>query len=200
MMYAQTNGGRCAATPKARGRCPACEGTVIAKCGDINVHHWAHESRDCDPWAEGETHWHRQWKELFPEDCREVTLRHGEHLHRADVKRGNRVIEFQHSPLSLGDITDRETFYHRILLHNMSWVVDASGFESNIEFYRRGSLSGPWHTFRWKWARKAWAHTMCDLYLDLDGVALFWVRKMYINGPCRGWGEFLSREEFLCEQ
>ena len=35
-----------------------------AKCGEEKIHHWAHEKgkSDCDPWAESETKWHRDWQ------------------------------------------------------------------------------------------------------------------------------------------
>lgn len=49
-------------------------------------HHWTHNSvRNCDPCWENETPWHREWKNLFPENWREIshTDSKGE-IHRAD--------------------------------------------------------------------------------------------------------------------
>jgi competence protein CoiA len=77
--------------------------------------------RDCDSWHEPETVWHRAWKDNFPTDWQEISLRapSGE-IHRADVKtKGGCVIEFQHSPLSVAERQSRENFYG-----NMVWVID----------------------------------------------------------------------------
>ena len=61
---------------------------MIAKCGKHRVWHWAHwKSKDCDPWWEPETEWHRSWKNQFPVEWQEIghTAQSGER-HRADVK------------------------------------------------------------------------------------------------------------------
>ena len=61
---------------------------MVAKCGPRIIHHWAHEGRrNCDLWWENETEWHRDWKNLFPLDCREVshTAEDGE-VDRADIR------------------------------------------------------------------------------------------------------------------
>ena len=53
--------------------CPCCETDLIAKCGKIKVHHWAHKKgHECDPWWEPETEWHRTWKSKFPTDWQET--------------------------------------------------------------------------------------------------------------------------------
>jgi hypothetical protein len=86
---------------------------MVAKCGPRVMHHWAHAGRrNCDPWWENETPWHREWKNLFPEDCREVshTAPDGE-VHRADIKTpAGIVIEVQHSNMtdSIGATAWRE--------------------------------------------------------------------------------------------
>ncbi|WP_425595275.1 competence protein CoiA family protein [Pseudophaeobacter arcticus] len=42
-----------------RGECPYCGSEMIARCGQVKVHHWAHKSTEnCDPWWENETNWH----------------------------------------------------------------------------------------------------------------------------------------------
>ncbi|MBL7893856.1 MAG: hypothetical protein JNK50_01090 [Bacteroidia bacterium] len=47
---------------------------MLAKCGTINIWHWAHEAiENCDDWYEPETQWHRDWKEHFGEECSEMS-------------------------------------------------------------------------------------------------------------------------------
>ena len=114
-----------------RAECPGCGGKVLSKCGEINMHHWAHLSGvDCDPWAEHETEWHRGWKNLFPEEWREVNIKSdfGSESHRADVSiPDGPVIEFQHSSLSPKQIRQREKFYNKHS-NGVIWVVDGSEF------------------------------------------------------------------------
>ncbi len=95
------------------------------------MHHWAHASRkDCDPWWENETAWHREWKNLFPEECREIsyTAPDGE-IHRADlVTPTGIVIEVQHSQMNDAERLSRESFYQ-----NLIWIVDGRGFRNNFD-------------------------------------------------------------------
>jgi competence protein CoiA len=108
--------------PGLPGKCDYCGDAMIAKCGDIRVHHWAHlGTRNCDPWWENETEWHRAWKNHFPEDWQERSHQseNGE-KHIADVKtKSGVVLEFQHSHLSREERQSREMFYQ-----NMVWVVN----------------------------------------------------------------------------
>ncbi len=93
--------------------CPLCEGTLIGKCGDIYVWHWQHHhDRECDPWKEHETDWHRKWKANFPNDQQEVIIEKYGEKHIADVKTAiGVVIEFQNSSISTSTILIREDFY-----------------------------------------------------------------------------------------
>ena len=178
--------------PGARALCPSCKADVIAKCGDINSWHWAHVSTDdCDTWSEGETLWHREWKEYFkPEEC-EVVMGN----HRADIRTSaGRVIELQHSPISTTEIEERERFYGRGIV----WVVDASGFIENMDFRKKVDHS----TFRWKWPRKTWASASRPVYLDPGeesgwGQYIFRLNKMYGETPCGGWGKWGCKFDFL---
>jgi hypothetical protein len=91
---------------------------VLAKCGQINVHHWAHVvGEDCDPWSEPETPWHRKWKSFG--HLTEQTLAN----HRADIitSRGL-VVELQHSGISVDEIREREAFYGA----NLRWLFDGT--------------------------------------------------------------------------
>ena len=99
--------------------CPTCGTAVIAKCGDINSHHWAHESReDCDAWSENIGPWHLEWQNLVDEQYVEIAIG----PHRADIV-GNSglVVELQHSPIPADHIEAREEFYG-----DMIWLFDAT--------------------------------------------------------------------------
>ncbi|MGY4282023.1 competence protein CoiA [Bradyrhizobium sp. LM2.7] len=106
---------------------------MLAKCGTRVVHHWAHAGRrDCDPWWENETPWHREWKNLFPPECREIchTASDGE-IHRADIKTPTGIIiEVQHSAMTDAERHSRETFYG-----NLIWILDGKPFKANFDIY-----------------------------------------------------------------
>lgn len=124
------NGNRINPYPKGKAICPLCNEPLIAHCGDIYSWHWQHRSdRECDPWQEHETEWHRSWKSKFPENWQEVIMEDesGE-KHIADVKTGkNTVIEFQNSSISSPTIRIREAFYKRMI-----WVINAESFKDNF--------------------------------------------------------------------
>lgn len=124
---------RLPAFPGGKGRCEICGGGTLAKCGPRVMHHWAHEGRrNCDPWWENETLWHRQWKSLFPTDWLEVShVSPTGEIHRADIKTpSGLVIEVQHSAMSDAERISREQFYG-----NLVWIIDGRGFRSNFDLY-----------------------------------------------------------------
>lgn len=122
MKFALVDGARRVPEPGLSGKCPIFGHPMVAKCGLIRVHHWAHQgSPSCDPWWENETEWHRAWKGHFPEEWQEVihAAEHGE-KHIADVKTDHGwVLEFQHSPIKPEERHSREVFYKQLI-----WVVD----------------------------------------------------------------------------
>lgn len=125
MRFALNNNELKEAQPGLKGFCRGCDQPVIAKCGTVRVHHWAHEStRMCDKWWEAETQWHRTWKDHFPQHWQECFMpdhQTGE-KHIADVKTEHGlVIEFQHSHLNPQERATREKFYR-----NMVWIVDCT--------------------------------------------------------------------------
>ena len=136
MKYAVLNGERIEPQKGIKDAiCPICGEIVVPKCGQIKIHHWAHQSTiNCDPWWESETEWHRKWKDNFSKECQEVIMhdkKTGE-KHVADIKtQSGIVIEFQHSPMNIKEQSSREQFYK-----NMVWVVDArkyyDKFKQNI--------------------------------------------------------------------
>jgi competence protein CoiA len=117
MQYAIVSGHRREAFPGGQGDCPTCGSEMVAKCGPRVIHHWAHAGRrNCDPWWENETLWHREWKNLF---------------HRADIKSPTGiVIEVQHSSMTDAERLSREKFYG-----NLVWIVDGRGFRQNFDIY-----------------------------------------------------------------
>lgn len=119
LRFAIVNSAKSRPFKAGRGECPTCGGGVIAKCGHIKAHHWAHESiDDCDPWSEHVGPWHLSWQDSVQDEFVEVTLG----PHRADIQNpAGTVIELQHSTISTEDIARREAFYG-----DMVWVFDAT--------------------------------------------------------------------------
>lgn len=129
------------AQPGLSGVCPTCGRPMIAKCGEVKAWHWAHRGkRDCDPWWENETEWHRAWKDKFPVDWQEV-IHHDEESgekHIADVKTDQGwVIEFQHSRINPEERRSRNIFYKKIV-----WVVDGERLQRDKEQFSRSWRDG----------------------------------------------------------
>lgn len=208
MLLALVSGIRAEAVPGGRGLCPTCRGEVVAKCGEIVTPHWAHVSAiECDPWSEGESAWHSEWKMEWPVECREVGIGN----HRADVATDTVVIEFQHSHLGAEEIRDREEHYED---HGkpVVWVWDASEAYADDRLTVTGvGLGGPHehHDFHWSHARRSIAACQCPVYLDLGDGWLLQLRKVHNKErdpgdtrigrwePFCGWGHRVSREEFV---
>jgi|SRR3990167_753871 len=94
-----------------KGFCFGCDQPVIAKCGEVNIHHWAHENLgECDGMKE-ETYWHKTWKECFGEKYREVVIKKDGGKRIADVLIGNRVFEFESRRIELVDLRIRTNFW-----------------------------------------------------------------------------------------
>jgi competence protein CoiA len=98
---------------------------MIGHHGSIRIHHWAHRpGADCDPWSEGESDWHLDWKHharLLGFDVEQTMERDGS-KHRADIVcPSGLVIELQHDYLDTNQIEERERFYG-----NMIWVYDGA--------------------------------------------------------------------------
>jgi competence CoiA-like predicted nuclease len=114
MRFALVEGRRLEAERSLSGKCPSCGSTMVPKCGERRVRHWAHRGvLQCDHWWENETPWHRNWKNKFPAEWQEIIhqAENGE-KHIADVKTTHgRVIEFQHSYLTIDERRSREAFY-----------------------------------------------------------------------------------------
>jgi competence protein CoiA len=201
VIYANTpSETRVTATPRARASCPACSGEVLAKCGKIVSWHWAHVGADCDPWSEPMTQWHLDWQAEAPPERREVIMG----PHRADlVTPDGRVIELQHSSISVDDIQAREAHYGP-----MAWIFDAResykervvmGSDGLPSSKRRLSLrdKGDYVTFTWSYPRKTIAACGKSLFLDLDNKTLLAVGKIHPGTRFNGWGRLVKRENVV---
>ncbi|MFA6902886.1 MAG: competence protein CoiA family protein [Gallionellaceae bacterium] len=135
MKFALINGEKTEATKGAIGFCPSCGSELIARCGEVKVNHWAHKGdRNCDPWWENETDWHRSWKGKFPTEWQEVVRfdESGE-KHIADVKtESGYVLEFQHSYLNPEERRSRNAFYSKLV-----WVVDGARRKKDKSQFQR---------------------------------------------------------------
>lgn len=178
---------RVQATPNTIGICPSCHEGVIPKCGTIVVHYWSHRSgTDCDPWSEGETPWHAQWKTAAPVHRREVVRG----AHRADAIAGDGVVcEIQHSPISPHDIERREEFYG-----DMRWIFDARDRNFEIE-YLDGNGAKVFRDARWPTIAIPRRRVMLDLGVDIGVLSCevinatgSWARGyLYPHRTIRAW-------------
>jgi competence protein CoiA len=137
MKFALIDNIRTEATKGSKGTCPSCGSELIAKCGSLKIHHWAHKAiLTCDPWWESETEWHRKWKSNFPDKWQEVIM-HDEQTsekHIADVRTDHGlVIEFQHSAIKTEERIYREKFYTNIV-----WIVDGTRLGRDYPRFLKG--------------------------------------------------------------
>ncbi len=148
MQFATTdNGIKIKAYPNGRAVCPNCKSTVIAKCGDLNKWHWAHESVfDCDTWTyEPITSWHLKWQGYFREEQREVYIKRGSDYHVGDIVTDTGlVIEIQNSAISVNEIFLRETFYNKMI-----WVINSKEFKHNLVLKKYPYDIGKEIWYRW---------------------------------------------------
>lgn len=183
-----SSGNRIAPIKGGRGICPGCGGEMIAKCGDTNVHHWAHlRDKDCDTWREDVTDWHLAWQECFPEECREVWVGRNRE-HRADVKGRGKVLEVQRSSISPAEIQEREQFYG-----DMAWMLCGEDFDGRFTMRPCNDEDEIRFTFKWKRMRRCWLAAEKDIYIHFrKGIA----QILEVDGNGEGVLEFISVDEF----
>src|SRR6478735_7197618 len=189
VFYAIADGQRIPPTKHATGTCRHCGRRVIAKCGRVKVAHWAHVGgeNDCDPWAESETRWHRDWQSRADPDWCEVTMGQNRE-HRADIRRPHDglVIELQHSYISHEEVHEREAFYG-----NMWWVFDTAPWWFRLWLDADGAVH-----YRWRSRRHTLDAATRPVFLDLGGPLLR-VTGFGRQGCVSGTGSLLSRNDFL---
>jgi len=199
MIYANFGGEKILASRGVEGKCPSCESTVIAKCGEIVTWHWAHRPDSICSQNEPETQWHIDWKKKFPKECVEIKI--GEN--RADVFINGYVIEFQHSPISTEDIRKRENNYK-----NMIWIFNTEESFNSERLSIRESTKGTFWTFRWRHPRKSVFFCHSPVYLDLGKGSfqeyrgdILKIKKLYYptenSSVTSGWGWLISSEYFI---
>ena len=116
-------------------KCPVCRGEVILRQGSINIWHFAHKASECvDSWHYEMSDWHLSMQERFPEEQREVVISHNGQMHRADILKDDMVIEFQHSPISIDELQERNMFYNAAG-YKVAWIFDFT------EQYKVGAIA-----------------------------------------------------------
>ena len=187
-----STGQRIVAAKGLTAMCPCCRTRVVAKCGEIKIWHWAHESlKDCDAWSEGETRWHAGWKSKWPEVQREVVLTSA---HRADVlTKDGHVIEFQSRMLSPEEFRERETFYGS-RSRGLVWVIKANGSYENdrLQIVDKHTHAN----FRWRWEPKSLLSCQAPVFLHFSTGQLLEIARTY-SGRVRGWGRLWKVSDFL---
>lgn len=203
MKYSLVNGQRHEAQPNISGACPSCGRPMTAKCGELKAWHWAHQGkRNCDPWWENETEWHRQWKNEFPVNWQEVIQSDLDGVvHIADVKTDQGwVIEFQHSRISPEERRSRDGFYKKLV-----WVVDGTRLRRDLKQFSRSWADGT--SIGISQRKKVISSERCAIlkeWSDSDALVfidvrhpeyLWWVHSNNPDGTLQA--EAFSRSEFI---
>jgi len=156
-------------TTETEAACPCCHSPVIARRGEINIHHWAHKSLvECDSFYEPKTQWHVDMQNIltnYNKDLQEVVIKKNQVKHIADViNKFNCVVECQHSPISSTEIFEREQFYE-----HMIWLLDGETFGKNMEEVSSYSENGKEiHRVKWKYYRGTWCKSTKGKYLSIN--------------------------------
>lgn len=196
MQFALCSNVRTPPSPGLRGNCPLCGAALLAKCGELVTWHWSHfADPDCDPWSEGESAWHAEWKTAAPPGRREVVMP----PHRADVVAGDgTVCEIQRAGISAAEIREREAFYAAAGsrphgLPAMRWIFDAS----DKEYEWNPLQDGEDEPFRWKIHRRAPWPTIgaCRMrvMLDFGDMGVLSCEQINASGTY-AWGYLYPRE------
>jgi hypothetical protein len=195
---------------------------VIAKCGEINIWHWAHrKAESCDDWYEPETEWHRNWKLIFGKEHTEVVIQKDGIRHIADIKtKDNVIIELQNSPIQKQVVQRREIFYGERML----WVINGVGFKENFRSWeRQDGLSDDYYrardyhespegwidqdtgeliprlkkegVFTWSRPRKSWADVQRPVFIDFGDERIF--RVFEGMGSASGKGKYIPKVDFI---
>lgn len=213
MKYALIDNTKTEATKGSIGICPVCSSELIAKCGPDRMNHWAHKgTRNCDPWWENETEWHRAWKSNFPPEWQEVIhtdTQTGE-KHIADVCTANGfVVEFQHSFLRAEERIKREQFYKKMI-----WIVDGTRLKKDYprfikakDNFRLTSKKGHFLVdFPDQCFPSAWVGSLVPVVLDFKGIeqinyANDWRYPLYLLFPrtesLETYVAIISRQSFI---
>lgn len=172
---------RITATKEQQGFCPQCGKPLIAKMGDIKIHHWAHKGEECDSWKGNESIWHYDWKVFFGIDNCEKTVNDE---HRADVLIDDLVIEVQKSHMSEHVCLERESYYKKHV-GNICWIAHYDTFQNlNIFHPPRNRRMGSFVEVTMK-RPKAWYSCANEkIFFDIGGggvLETFWPYVDYVD-------------------
>jgi competence CoiA-like predicted nuclease len=117
---------RIRASPRTIAICPECKEEVVPKCGKIKVWHWAHHANSNCKYGEGMGLWHLRWQDFALQNGADVEVPIMDargNIRRADIVYDNRVIELQHSGISVDEIIQRSDFYVG-QKYKVDWIID----------------------------------------------------------------------------
>ena len=218
MTAVDATGARLKPTKDVEGFCPLCGDPLIAKIGRCRVPrpHWAHHARpSCDPWmvSDGESDWHRWWKEVVTPERREVVIDVEGERHFADILgNGHTVVEIQKSPIGGAKIIERAQFYNNYdPKSRLVWVFNAEDFAERLMFRRHPTHDGR-VVFRWERPRDSHrvASNNAQVFWDFGHAFMFkpnsfkaqMVKWEFKDGTSRysgydGYGEVWNRYDFV---
>ena len=158
------------------GECPHCGKPVRARCGKINVEHWAHIDSECPYITERDTKWHVAWKNKFEKKGYETEKRFGNFVADAFDSKTNTVIEFQHSQITAQEIRDRCNYYKSINI-NIKWIFDYTNKYMNNDVKINKKLSSYnndfYYTFEMKWQKKNYIYGILDDLSKYPNVPIY---------------------------
>lgn len=138
--------------------------------------------------------WHVEWQARFPQTWREVRVG----CRIADIRLpSGYVIEFQHSPMNLREVSQRKRDYG----DRMAWVWDARRPRAEGRLTLARQSNPLWRRFSWAGPRRDVTVCRNSAFLDLgDG----WLVNVYQKSLAEdqrsqlvGTGYLVSRAEFV---
>ena len=154
------------------GECPHCGKLVRARCGEINVEHWAHIEDECPYITEIDTEWHVAWKNKFKKKEYIIEKRFDNFIADAYDPKTNIIVEFQHSSITPQEIVDKCNYY-RSINKNIKWIFDYT------DKYKRQHIilteivkndnSGFYYKFKINWQKKSYIKGISN---EIDGLKI----------------------------
>ena len=177
MKYALLNGQYVTATPHQKGAvCPLCLSEMVARCGTINVHHWAHKKgAHCDAWCEPDSEWRHRWLDSFSGCSVEQKLEKGKEKHLIDVQTelGTNIL------LRRGRIKEAELAKMEDFFPNLVWIVDVGSSQRAADQFKKlyqdddisHSFDNVWETSMGdKGLPSAWTSCRYPVFLDFSNA------------------------------
>ena len=182
--------------------CPGCGAKLILKQGEIRAKHFAHATGSfCSAFTENKmTEWHISHQMNFPEECREVRLEKDGVVHIADVKDGNLIVEFQHSPISNEAFEERSLFYSQF--GHLVWVFDCIEKWENDSIKPCEDPKTKKRWFEWNHASQMlgkydFKNSKFDLFIELDRSGWGCLVEWNPDGMKRFSGRLFNKKDVL---